>query len=91
MQYKLPPFEGDKTGQTDIEFQDSFIYRAILTNDSASSNKDVIVYYNQRGTTNRNIVLYQIINQNFELFIIVPLRKDCLDLQDFTLITPFVL
>ncbi len=31
----------------------SFIYRAILTNDSASSNKDVIVYYNQRGTTEK--------------------------------------
>ncbi len=45
--------ERNKTGQTDIEFQDSFIYHAILTNDSASSDKDVIVYYNQRGTTEK--------------------------------------
>jgi hypothetical protein len=34
--------ERNKTGQTDIEFQDNFIYRAILTNDTDSSEQDVI-------------------------------------------------
>lgn len=41
--------ERNKTGQTDIEFQDNFVYRAILTNDTTSSDQDVITYYNQRG------------------------------------------
>ncbi len=45
--------ERNKTGQTDIEFQDNFIYRAILTNDSMSSDKEVIEYYNQRGATEK--------------------------------------
>ena len=59
------PFKGDKTyryvvsresnrtGQTDIEFQDSFIYRAILTNDMDSSVQEIIEYYNQRGATEK--------------------------------------
>lgn len=59
------PFKGDKsyryvvsreqnrTGQTDIEFQDNFIYRAILTNDTDSSDKEVIEYYNQRGAAEK--------------------------------------
>lgn len=45
--------EPNKTGQTDIEFQDSFIYRAILTNDKNSSDKEVVEYYNQRGATEK--------------------------------------
>lgn len=32
----------NKTGQTDLEFQDSFIYRAILTNDLESSDQEII-------------------------------------------------
>ena len=59
------PFKGDKTyryvvsrqqnktGQTDLEFQDRFIYRAILTNDRASSDQEVIAYYNQRGAAEK--------------------------------------
>ena len=59
------PFKGDKTyryvvsrecnrtGQTDIEFQDSFIYRAILTNDIDSSDQEIIEYYNQRGAAEK--------------------------------------
>lgn len=59
------PFKGDKTyryvvsrepnqtGQIDIEFQDHFIYRAILTNDTHSSDQEVIHYYNQRGATEK--------------------------------------
>jgi len=43
----------NKTGQTDLEFQDSFIYRAILTNDRASSDQEVIEYYNHRGAAEK--------------------------------------
>lgn len=43
----------NKTGQTDLEFQDSFIYRAILTNDKASSEQEIIQYYNQRGAAEK--------------------------------------
>ena len=45
--------ERNKTGQTDIEFQDSFIYRAILTTDMNSSDQQVIEYYNQRGAAEK--------------------------------------
>lgn len=45
--------ERNKTGQTDIEFQDIFIYRAILTNDRSSSEQEVIEYYNQRGAVEK--------------------------------------
>jgi len=45
--------EHNKTGQTDLEFQDNFIYRAILTNYRDSSDKEVIQYYNQRGATEK--------------------------------------
>ena len=37
--------EENKTGQTGIEYQDNFIYRAFLTNDQESSDQDVIDYY----------------------------------------------
>lgn len=59
------PFKGDttyryvvsrelnKTGQTDIEYQDNFIYRAILTNDMESTDQEVIEYYNQRGAAEK--------------------------------------
>jgi hypothetical protein len=62
---KYTPFKGDKTyryvvsrernktGQTDIEYQDNFIYRAILTNDTDSSDQEVIEYYNQRGAAEK--------------------------------------
>ena len=45
--------ERNKTGQTDIEFQDNFIYRAILTNDMGSLDQEVIGYYNQRGAAEK--------------------------------------
>lgn len=41
--------EKNSTGQTNIFYNDDFIYRAIATNDTDSSNKEVIEYYNQRG------------------------------------------
>jgi hypothetical protein len=43
----------NKTGQTDLEFQDSFIYRAILTTDWKSSDQEIIEYYNQRGAAEK--------------------------------------
>lgn len=45
--------EQNKTGQTDIEYQDNFIYRAILTNDHKSSDQEIIEFYNQRGASEK--------------------------------------
>jgi hypothetical protein len=45
--------EKNNTGQTNVFFNDNFIYRAIATNDKTSSDKDVIEYYNQRGAGER--------------------------------------
>lgn len=59
------PFGGEKiyryvvtrqknnTGQTDIFFNDSFTYRAIITDDQVSTDKEVVEYYNQRGAAER--------------------------------------
>ena len=41
--------ESNDTGQVDVFQQDSFIYRAIITSDSALSEQEVIDFYNQRG------------------------------------------
>ncbi|MBK5247505.1 MAG: IS1380 family transposase [Peptostreptococcaceae bacterium] len=43
----------NKTGQTDAFFGDDFTYRAIATNDWASTNKGIIEYYNQRGAVEK--------------------------------------
>ena len=43
----------NNTGQTDAFFGDDFTYRAIATNDRASTDKEVIEYYNQRGATEK--------------------------------------
>lgn len=43
----------NKTGQTDAFFGDDFTYRAIATDDWASSNKEIIEYYNQRGAAEK--------------------------------------
>ncbi|TDN95074.1 DDE family transposase [Salegentibacter sp. 24] len=45
--------EKNHTGQTDAFFGDAFTYRAIATNDLASTDKEIIEYYNQRGTSER--------------------------------------
>jgi len=42
--------ERNKTGQTDAFYNDNFIYRAIATDDIDSTDKEVIEYYNQRGS-----------------------------------------
>ncbi len=39
-----------------------FIYRTILTNDHESSEKEVIIFYNQRGTIEKN---FDILNNDF--------------------------
>jgi len=45
--------EANKTGQVDVFQEDSFIYRAIITNDEAMSDIEVIKYYNQRGASEK--------------------------------------
>mgnify|MGYP004445085761 CR=1 FL=1 len=39
-------------GQSDL-FEGEHVYRCILTNDKEMSNKDVVIFYNQRGSTER--------------------------------------
>ena len=41
--------------QLDLFTGDHFIYRCILTNDHESSEKEVIEYYNQRGSSEKNL------------------------------------
>jgi len=41
---------------------DTFIYRSILTNDSQSTEKEVIEYYNQRGSSEK---LFDVMNNDF--------------------------
>lgn len=45
--------EANRTGQLDVIQQDSFIYRAIITNDSTMSEQEVIEFYNQRGSSEK--------------------------------------
>lgn len=45
--------EKNSTGQTNIFYNDDFVYRAIATNDTDASNKEVVEYYNQRGAGER--------------------------------------
>lgn len=43
----------NNTGQTDAFFGDDFTYRAIITNDSTSTDQEIIAYYNQGGATEK--------------------------------------
>jgi hypothetical protein len=43
--------EPNNTGQVNAFQQDAFIYRAIITNDLALSEQEVIEFYNQRGAS----------------------------------------
>ncbi len=45
--------EKNRTGQTDVFYNDNFTYRAIATNDRISTEKEVVDYYNQRGASER--------------------------------------
>jgi len=49
-------------GQTDAFFGDNFTYRAIATNDRASTNKGIIEYYNQRGAAEK---IFEEMNNDF--------------------------
>ncbi|MDN5296545.1 MAG: hypothetical protein PWQ71_651 [Bacteroidota bacterium] len=46
----------------DLFTGDSFIYRSILTNDHASSEKEIIAYYNMRGASEK---VFDIQNNDF--------------------------
>jgi len=48
--------------QSDIFFGDNCIYRCILTNDMESSEKEIIEYYNQRGSSEK---IFDIQNNDF--------------------------
>ena len=45
------PIEGDENENL---FGTSYVYRCIVTNDQESSERDIIVYYNKRGASERN-------------------------------------
>jgi len=48
--------------QIDVFTKDTFIYRSILTNDWQSTEKEVIEYYNQRGSSEK---LFDVMNNDF--------------------------
>jgi hypothetical protein len=54
--------EANKTGQLDVIQQDSFIYRAIITNDSTMTDQEVIEFYNQRGASEK---IFDELNNDF--------------------------
>ena len=54
--------ETGKSNQMDAFTQDNFIYRTILTNDHKSTEKEVIEYYNQRGSSEK---IFDIMNNDF--------------------------
>lgn len=54
--------EAGSTGQVDAFQQDAFIYRAIITNDADSSEREVIEFYNQRGASEK---IFDELNNDF--------------------------
>jgi hypothetical protein len=54
--------EKNKDGQYNVFTGDCFMYRCILTNDWESSEKEVIEYYNQRGSSEK---IFDIQNNDF--------------------------
>jgi len=54
--------EKGKNNQMDLFTGDNFIYRSILTNDWESSEKEVIEFYNQRGSSEK---LFDVMNNDF--------------------------
>lgn len=54
----------EKTGdnQVDVFTQDAYKYRSILTSDWQSTEKEVIEYYNQRGTSEK---IFDVMNNDF--------------------------
>ena len=54
--------QAGKTNQIDAFTEDSYTYRSILTNDHESTPKEVIEYYNQRGSSEK---IFDIMNNDF--------------------------
>lgn len=54
--------EKGKNNQMDLFTGDTFVYRSILTNDWESSEKQVITFYNQRGSSEK---LFDVMNNDF--------------------------
>ena len=54
--------EKTANNQIDAFTQDTFAYRTILTNDWDNTEKDIIEYYNQRGTTEK---IFDVMNNDF--------------------------
>lgn len=54
--------EKTNDNQIDAFTQDTFKYRSILTNDWESTEKEVIEYYNQRGTSEK---IFDVMNNDF--------------------------
>ena len=54
--------EKQGNNQVDAFTQDTFKYRSILTNDWESTEKEVIEYYNQRGTSEK---IFDVMNNDF--------------------------
>jgi len=54
--------EKGKSNQIDLFTGDNLIYRSILTNDWESSEKEVIEFYNQRGSSEK---LFDVMNNDF--------------------------
>lgn len=54
--------EKGKNNQIDLFTGDNLIYRSILTNDWESSEKEVIEFYNQRGSSEK---LFDVMNNDF--------------------------
>ncbi|MDP2161738.1 MAG: IS1380 family transposase [Flavobacterium sp.] len=54
--------EKSDDNQIDIFTGDSFTYRSILTNDWQNTEKDIIGYYNQRGSSER---VFDVMNNDF--------------------------
>ena len=79
--------EKNKDNQLDLFTNDDFIYRSILTNDHQSTEKEMIEYYNQRGTTEKIFdemnndfgwkhLPFSFLNQNNSFMIITALIKN---------------
>lgn len=54
--------EKSKSNQVDVFTQDTYTYRAILTNDQKSTEQEVIEYYNNRGTSEK---IFDVMNNDF--------------------------
>jgi len=54
--------EQNKNNQVDVFTGDTYTYRSILTNDRIWSNEEVVVFYNQRGATEK---VFDVMNNDF--------------------------